>query len=40
MPSLPAICAAHTCDLVRFDDMAGARVLIIGGRQARTSGPR
>lgn len=27
-------CAAHTCDLVRFDDMAGARVLIIGGRQS------
>jgi cation diffusion facilitator CzcD-associated flavoprotein CzcO len=26
--------AAHTCDLVRFDDMAGARVLIIGGRQS------
>jgi cation diffusion facilitator CzcD-associated flavoprotein CzcO len=26
--------AAHTCDLVRFDDMSGARVLIIGGRQS------
>jgi cation diffusion facilitator CzcD-associated flavoprotein CzcO len=32
--SLPAGSAAHTCDLVRFDDMAGARVLIIGGRQS------
>ena len=40
--------AAHTCDLVRFDDMAGARVLIIGGRQSayewaaliREDGPR
>jgi FAD-dependent urate hydroxylase len=31
---LPLECAAHTCDLVRFDDMAGARVLIIGGRQS------
>jgi FAD-dependent urate hydroxylase len=26
--------AAHTCDLVHFDDMTGARVLIIGGRQS------
>jgi cation diffusion facilitator CzcD-associated flavoprotein CzcO len=26
--------AAHTCDLVRFEEMAGARVLIIGGRQS------
>jgi cation diffusion facilitator CzcD-associated flavoprotein CzcO len=26
--------AAHTCDLVRFDDLAGRRVLIIGGRQS------
>jgi FAD-dependent urate hydroxylase len=25
---------SHTCDLVRFDDMAGARVLIVGGRQS------
>ena len=33
-PSLPPGLAAHTCDLVRFDDMAGARVLIIGGRQS------
>lgn len=32
--SLPAGSAAHTCDLVCFDDMAGARVLIIGGRQS------
>jgi len=32
--SLPAGRAAHTCDLVRFDDMAGARVLIVGGRQS------
>ncbi len=27
-------CAAHTCDLVRFEDMADARVLIVGGRQS------
>jgi FAD-dependent urate hydroxylase len=33
-PALPPGCAAHTCDLVRFDDMVGARVLIIGGRQS------
>ena len=26
--------AAHTCDCVRFDDLAGARVLIVGGRQS------
>jgi cation diffusion facilitator CzcD-associated flavoprotein CzcO len=26
--------AAHTCDLVHFDEMAGARVLIVGGRQS------
>ena len=26
--------AAHTCDLVRFDDVAGQRVLIVGGRQS------
>ena len=26
--------AAHTCDLVRFDEVAGARVLIVGGRQS------
>jgi FAD-dependent urate hydroxylase len=27
-------CARHTCELVRFDDMNGARVLIVGGRQS------
>jgi len=32
--SLPPGFATHTCDLVRFDDMAAARVLIIGGRQS------
>ncbi|MGO9502679.1 MAG: FAD-dependent oxidoreductase [Streptosporangiaceae bacterium] len=32
--SLPPGLAAHTCDLVSFGDMAGARVLIIGGRQS------
>ncbi len=26
--------AAHTCELVDFDDMADARVLIVGGRQS------
>ena len=26
--------AAHTCDLVRFDEMAGQRILIVGGRQS------
>jgi len=26
--------AAHTCDRVRFEDLAGRRVLIIGGRQS------
>jgi hypothetical protein len=26
--------ATHTCDLVRFHDLAGARVLIVGGRQS------
>lgn len=25
---------AHTCDLIRFDDLCGARVLIVGGRQS------
>src|SRR6202012_2579425 len=29
--SLPPGLAAHTCDLVRFDDLAGARGGIIGG---------
>jgi FAD-dependent urate hydroxylase len=32
--SVPAGMAAHTCDLVRFDELAGARVLIVGGRQS------
>src|SRR5215208_1367090 len=32
--SVPAGRAAHTCDLVRFDELAGARVLIVGGRQS------
>jgi len=32
--SLPAECSAHTCELVKFDELAGARVLIIGGRQS------
>ena len=26
--------AAHTCDLVQFETLAGARVLIVGGRQS------
>jgi cation diffusion facilitator CzcD-associated flavoprotein CzcO len=32
--SLPAGMAAHTCDLVRFDELAESRVLIVGGRQS------
>jgi len=32
--SLPRGCSAHTCDLVNFDKLAGARVLIVGGRQS------
>jgi len=32
--SIPDALAAHTCDLVRFDELAGARVLIVGGRQS------
>lgn len=32
--SIPDEWAAHTCDLVRFDELAGARVLIVGGRQS------
>jgi cation diffusion facilitator CzcD-associated flavoprotein CzcO len=32
--SLPPGCSAHTCDLVAFDNFAGARVLIVGGRQS------
>lgn len=31
---LPEGTGAHTCDLTRFEDLAGARVLIIGGRQS------
>jgi cation diffusion facilitator CzcD-associated flavoprotein CzcO len=31
---LPAGLCSHTCDLVRFDDFDGARVLIVGGRQS------
>jgi cation diffusion facilitator CzcD-associated flavoprotein CzcO len=32
--SLPEGLCSHTCDLVRFDDFEGARVLIVGGRQS------
>jgi FAD-dependent urate hydroxylase len=32
--SLPRERCAHTCDLVDFDALAGARVLIVGGRQS------
>jgi hypothetical protein len=32
--SLPSGCAAHSCDLVRLRELAGARVLIVGGRQS------
>jgi cation diffusion facilitator CzcD-associated flavoprotein CzcO len=31
---LPAGRAAHTCEAVRFEALAGARVLIVGGRQS------
>jgi thioredoxin reductase len=31
---LPGELAAHTCDLVGFDELSGARVLIVGGRQS------
>jgi FAD-dependent urate hydroxylase len=31
---LPDGLCSHTCDLVRFHDFAGARVLIVGGRQS------
>ncbi len=31
---LPSGLCSHTCDLVRFHDFAGARVLIVGGRQS------
>ena len=33
-PRVPAGRRSHTCDLVTFDDLAGARVAIIGGRQS------
>jgi FAD-dependent urate hydroxylase len=32
--SVPPGRAAHTCDLVRFEDLSGARVLVVGGRQS------
>jgi FAD-dependent urate hydroxylase len=32
--SIPPDRAAHTCDLVRFEELSGARVLIVGGRQS------
>lgn len=32
--SIPDGRAAHTCDLVKLDALAGARVLIVGGRQS------
>ncbi len=32
--SIPAELGAHTCDFVRFEELAGARVLIVGGRQS------
>jgi FAD-dependent urate hydroxylase len=32
--ALPESLCSHTCELVRFDDFAGARVLIVGGRQS------
>jgi FAD-dependent urate hydroxylase len=32
--SVPDGIAGHTCDLVRLDELAGARVLIVGGRQS------
>jgi cation diffusion facilitator CzcD-associated flavoprotein CzcO len=31
---LPEGVGSHTCDLVRFEELAGARVLVIGGRQS------
>ncbi|MBD0281458.1 MAG: FAD-dependent oxidoreductase [Thermoleophilaceae bacterium] len=33
-PSVPPDRAAHTCDLVRLDELAGMRVVIVGGRQS------
>ncbi|HEY1636843.1 MAG TPA: FAD-dependent oxidoreductase [Acidimicrobiales bacterium] len=32
--ALPPERRSHTCDRVRFDDLSGARVLIVGGRQS------
>ena len=32
--SVPPGRADHTCELVRFDHLAGSRVLIVGGRQS------
>lgn len=32
--ALPAGSRSHTCDRVTFDDLAGARVAVIGGRQS------
>jgi thioredoxin reductase len=32
--ALPPDRWTHTCDLVRFGDLAGARVLVVGGRQS------
>jgi lysine/ornithine N-monooxygenase len=31
---LPERVGVHTCDLTRFEDLSGARVLIVGGRQS------
>lgn len=31
---IPGDIGAHTCDLVRFHEMAGARVAVVGGRQS------
>jgi cation diffusion facilitator CzcD-associated flavoprotein CzcO len=32
--SVPPETVGHTCEVVRFDDLEGARVLIVGGRQS------
>jgi FAD-dependent urate hydroxylase len=32
--SVPPGRAAHTCDVVQFEELSGARVLIVGGRQS------
>lgn len=32
--ALPSELVAHSCDLVRFEELSGARVLIVGGRQS------